>query len=77
MSIAEATKSMIDILPESDVKVIYFVVKNMFEKESSPFKTLTREQILGDLAVSRKQLEDGQYDDFDEFMDEIGAEYGI
>lgn len=41
MSLAEATKSMIDVLPESDVKVIYFVAKNMFDKESSPFKALT------------------------------------
>lgn len=77
MSLAEVTKSMIDVLPESDVKVIYFVAKNMFDKESSPFKALTREQILGDLAISRRQVENGECDDFDEFMDKIGADYGI
>ena len=51
--------------------------KNMFDKESSPFKALTREQILGDLAISRRQVENGECDDFDEFMDKIGADYGI
>jgi hypothetical protein len=43
----------------------------MFDKESSPFKALTREQILGDLAISRRQVENGECDDFDEFMDKI------
>lgn len=41
------------------------------------FKKLTREQILCDLAVSRKQIENGEYDDFDEFIDMIGDEYNI
>ena len=72
MSLAEATKSMIDVLSESDVKVIYMVTKNIFDKESTPFKPLTRKQILGDLAISRQQIENGEYDDFDEALERIG-----
>ena len=51
MSVAEATKDMIDLLPESDVQVIYAVTKNIFEKETTPFKPLTRDQILDNLEV--------------------------
>ncbi len=32
------------------------VTKNIFDKESTPFKPLTRKQILGDLAISRQQI---------------------
>ena len=77
MSLAEATKNMLDVLPESDVKVIYMVTKNIFDKESTPFKPLTKKQIFSDLALSRQQIEAGEYDDFEEALDRIGAEYGI
>ena len=77
MSIVEATKSMLDVLPESDVKVIYLVTKNIFEKEASPFRPLTKKQILADLAVSRQQIEDGDYLDFDDALKEIEAEYDL
>ena len=40
-------------------------------------KKLSREQILCDLAVSRKQVEKGECDDFDAFINMIGDEYNI
>ena len=46
--------------------------KNMID-----VKPLTKKQILDDLSLSRQQIEDGEYDDFDEALDRIGAEYGI
>ncbi len=77
MSIAEATKNMLDVMPEADVKVIYLLTRNLFEKGSSPFRSLTRAQILNDLEVSRKQIEEGEYLDFDDAMSEIEAEYDL
>ena len=77
MSIVEATKNMLDILPEADVRVIYSVTKNMFDRVSSPFKPLTREQILGDLAISRKQIENEEIIDCDDALNEIEVVYGL
>ena len=77
MSIAEATKNMLDVMPEADVKVIYLLTRNLFEKGSSPFRSLTRAPILNDLEVSRKQIEEGDYLDFDDAMSEIEAEYDL
>ena len=77
MSIAEATKNMLDVMPEADVKVIYLLTRNLFEKGSSHFRSLTRAQILNDLEVSRKQIEEGEYLDFDDAMSEIEAEYDL
>ena len=77
MSVAEATKSMIDLLPESDVQVIYAVTKNIFDKETTPFKPLTRDQILSDLETSRKQVENGETSDLDSAIDRLEAKYGF
>lgn len=77
MSIVEATKKMLDVLPESDVRVIYAVTKNIYEKEASPFKPLSREQILRDLEISREQIERGDFLDFDKALEEIEVEYGL
>ena len=77
MTLREETKNMLDVLPESDVQVIYTVTKNLFEKEASPFKPLTKKQILADLAESRKEIENGSYLDFDDAISEIEQAYGL
>ena len=77
MSIVEATKQMLDVLPESDVRVIYAVTKNIYDKEASPFKPLTREQIFADLALSREEIENGDYLDFEDALREIEADYDL
>ncbi len=41
------------------------------------FTIKTKEQILKELEISRKQAENGQYQDFDTALDEICQELGI
>ena len=77
MSIIEATKSMLDVLPESDIRVIYTVTKNIFDKETSPFKPLSRAQILQDLDESSAQIENGEYLDFEDSLREIEVDCGL
>lgn len=77
MTLREETKIMLDSLPESDIKVIYSLAKNLYEKESSPFKPLTKNQILADLSDSRKEIESGAFLDFDEAITEIETAYGL
>ena len=77
MTLREETKNMIGFLPESDVKAIYGLIKNLYEKESSPFRPLTKKQILADLAESRDEIESGAYTDFDVAINEIEKAYGL
>ena len=77
MSIVEATTSMLETMPESDVQIVYSLTKDLFEKSNSPFKPLTREQILSDLAESREQIKNGEYLDFDDAIKEIRTAHGL
>ena len=56
MSTFEQTVSMLESLPEDDVKVIHNITYRFYIREHSPLKPVTREQILKDLAVSRNKL---------------------
>ena len=42
-----------------------------------PLKPLSTQQILDDLAVSRRQIEEGRYRPLDEVMDELARKYGL
>ena len=43
----------------------------------SVFAIKTKEQILRELEISRRQVENGQFRDFDSALDEICEELGI
>lgn len=43
----------------------------------SVFAIKTKEQILRELEISRRQVENGQFQDFDSALDEICEELGI
>ena len=77
MSIAEATKRMIDSLSEAEVLEIYRHTKATVEHRDEPFELVSKKEILADLALSRKQIENGECLDFDAAMDEIGRAYGL
>ena len=46
-------------------------------KAAEPYSPLTKDQILAELAISRKQVENGEYDDFDDALKRIETEYDI
>lgn len=52
--------------------VVYGRIRNDGKIEDIGFLTImTKEQILKELEISRKQTENGQYQDFDATLDEI------
>lgn len=72
--------------------VVFIFIRGIIRKESlsmaggiamekfddvSVFAIKTKEQILKELEISRKQVENGQYQDFDSALDEICEELGI
>ncbi len=76
MSTLEATVSLLEMLPESELATVRkFIVQNIIK--SNPFQKLTEEQLLDDLETSRAQYEAGQYSDMGEAIQEIGERYGL
>lgn len=49
---------------------------NVSEKENR-FKPLSAEEILKELAEARECQERGEYQDFDDALDEISEKYGL
>ena len=77
MSTLEQTVSMLESLPEDDVKAIHDITYRFYIREHSPLKPVTREQILKDLAVSRQQIANGEGKELSEAIREIEAKYGL
>lgn len=76
MSTLEATVSMLEMLPESELATVRrFIVQNIIK--NNPFQKLTEEKLLEDLETSRAQYEAGQYSDMGEAIQEIGERYGL
>ena len=76
MSTLEATVSMLEMLPESELATVRrFIVQNIIK--NNPFQKLTEEKLLEDLETSRAQQEAGQYSDMGEAIQEIGERYGL
>ena len=77
MSTLEATISMLETLPEADIKAIHDVIYSIYSRNTSPLKPVTKEQILLDLAVSRDQIKEGRFRDAESAISDIEARYGI
>ena len=77
MSTLEQTVSMLETLPEDDVKAIHDITYRFYIRKQSSIKPLTKEQILNDLAVSRQQIANGEGKELGEAIREIEAKYGL
>lgn len=60
MSTLESTISMLRVMPEADVQVIFELTKKLFDDKSSPFAPVTKTQILEDLDASAEQIRQGK-----------------
>ncbi len=77
MSTLESTISMLRVLPESDVEVIFEMTKKLFEDKSSPFVPVSKEQILQDVDISEKQIEQRKTTGASEAIQELRKRYGL
>lgn len=76
MSTLEANLELLSTIPEEHQKEIQqFLLMNFCNK--NPYKPLSRNGILSELAQSRAWYERGEGEDFDKAVDEIGAKYGL
>ena len=76
MSTLEANMELLSTIPEEHQKEIQqFLLMNFCSE--NPYKPLSRNEILSELAQSRACYERGEGEDFDKAVDEIGAQYGL
>lgn len=74
MSVMEETLNLMTTMTEEEQLGLYYLARRIIDQRDSPFRPISKKQILADLAISRKQIEDGEVIDFDLAMDEIEAQ---
>jgi hypothetical protein len=76
MSILEANMKLLSTIPEEHQKEIQkYLLINFCD--DNPYKPLSKNEILDELAESRKCYQNGEGEDFDKAIDEIGEKYGL
>ena len=76
MSTLEANLELLSTIPEERQKEIQrYLLVNFCG--NNPYKPLSEEEILSELAESRGCYDRGEGEDFDKALDEIGAKYGL
>ncbi len=76
MSTLEADLELLSTIPEDRQKEIQrYLLVNFCE--NNPYKPLSGNEILSELAESRACYNRGEGEDFDKALDEIGAKYGL
>ncbi len=79
MTMLESTISMIKVMPEADLAEIQNFARKLLKRrdEGCPFPLKSREDIYKDLEVSRRQIQNGEYQEAGDFIAEVRKEYGI
>ena len=76
MSTLEANLALLLTIPEERQEEIWsYLLANFCG--NNPYKPLSSNEILAELAESRACYQDGGGEDFDKVLDEIGDRYGL
>ena len=77
MSTLESTISMLRVMPEADVRIIFEMTKKLFDDKASPFAPVSKKYILQDVDVSSRQIQQGDIKDAAEAIRELKTKYGL
>ena len=77
MSTLESTISMLRIMPEADVQVIFEMTKKLFDGKASSFAPVGKQQILDDVDASAMQIEQGKTIKAADAIQELRTTYGL
>ena len=76
MSTMEANLALISTIPEEcQEEIRTYLLMNFCT--GNPFKPLSANEIVSELAQARECYENGEGEDFDNAVDEISAKYGL
>ena len=76
MTVMQENLNLIRQIPEERQEEIYQFLLLNFDVDN-PFERLNKHQIFEELSESRRQAERGEYQEFDEFLDEVEAKYEL
>lgn len=76
MSTLEANLALLSTIPEECQEEIHAYLLLNFCADN-PYNTLSAKEILSELAEARNSYNNGEGEDFDHVIDEIGAKYGL
>lgn len=76
MGTREANIALLSTIPENAQQQIFVYLTENF-CEGNPFKPKSADEIYAELAESRACYERGEYEDFDDALDEISRKYGL
>ena len=79
MSTLDATVSMLETMPEEARLLVFKYTQSLFtaSRPTNPFTLKSRNEILEDLAESRKQIAESSGVDMKQALQEIGAKHGF
>ena len=77
MSTLESTISMLRVLPEAEVQVIFDITRNLLEKHASAFAPVTRESVLRDIDLSTDQFARGEAREARDVITDLRSKYGL
>lgn len=79
MNTFENTVSMMEALPEADLIEIQNFTKKLYmlRAAESPFRSVTGEEILNDLQISREQVAQGRCKEMGQAIEGIRKKYGL
>jgi hypothetical protein len=77
MSTLESTISMLRVLPEAEVQVIFDITRAMLEKRPSPFAAVSKESVIKDIDLSTEQFARGEAREAREVISDLRAKYGL
>lgn len=79
MSTLEATISMLQSLPESELLTIYDLTRRFYikQKKTAEVEAMTEEQILEKLETSRRHTAEGRVMDADVAISKLRMKYGL
>ena len=76
MSTKEANMALLSTIPENAQQQIFVYLTQNF-CNGNPYKPKSAEEIYSELAESRACYERGEYEDFDDALDDISRKYGL
>jgi len=77
MSTLESTISILRVLPEAEVQVVFEITRAMLDKHSSPFAPVNREDLIRDIDLSTEQFARGEARGAREVISDLRTKYGL
>ncbi len=79
MSTLEATISLLEMMPEESRQMVFEYTQELFSssKMTNPFVPVSKEQILNDLELSRRQVSQGKVRNMAAALEDLRRRHGF